>query len=161
MNGHNTVEEHSRKVPTLQQSQNYSAWRPIWSNMKTVSFSKSKESGVKTHHWEVLILMLKADGYWQRERHSACVGVSSQLWHISYLPQLLLKVIEGAHGGLMNRARMSCGWRLNVGTPRRSQLWKHGGGGGDALDHVTLHMLSRYSLACIATLLLREHSLHI
>lgn len=100
MNRHNTVEEHSRKVPTLQQSQNYSAWRSIWGNMKTVSFSKSKESGVKTSHWEVLILMLKADGYWRRERHSACVGVSSQLWHISYLPQLLLKVnLQETHRG--------------------------------------------------------------
>lgn len=60
----------------------------------------------------------------------------------------------------MNRERTRCEWRLNVGTRRRSQLWKHGGGGGDALDHVTLHMLSSYSPACIATLLLREYSLH-
>ena len=61
----------------------------------------------------------------------------------------------------MNGERMSCEWRLNVGTPRRSQLWKHGGGEGDALDHVTLHLLSSYSPAFIATLLLREYSLHI
>lgn len=59
----------------------------------------------------------------------------------------------------MNRERMSCEWRLNLGTPKRSQLWKHGGGGGDALDHVILRMLSSYSPACIATLL-REYSLH-
>lgn len=121
----------------------------MWDNMAIVILSKNKEQGMMTHHWEVLICILKANATWlERDTLILCGCLKSVSSDTNYLHQLLLKTsLQRTHGGSTCKSYdAEREWALE----RPASEIMCVGRETNALDCITLHMLLSYCHVFIA-----------